>query len=406
MTSLRGVEEAFSRNVARYAKRWPPMESLREGLSTLARQLYTECGRTLPGSVSRALADPGVPLIEVAHDGQLPHLGIVRLVLKAAQVAHLSQGMAVYLVGDHYTANMRPHNLFLGIPLRGKNPDEVKQPLRLPISGDSARVPFMCLPPLGSDSLERVYLRALHWIQMNIAYERSRGIRVLDAELIFSRLNHSFADLRRHADAALSMGDWLVRVQLGQLGTLINDPPLPLVVLPMSRFREVVREELRILALSSSRFGGDLRPGLWAFCPACRNRSRPDVIGDSVRLRCHRCAQTHVETVNPAGPNQFPDVVSFEAATLPLFAGWVVGSHAGYLPSIDRIFMERQRHESPPRQALTSVPTFRGVGEPKNGYGRSRLLRVSLEIHAKELQAPLMAPWEDNPHLTSPHLQG
>src|SRR2546430_16835935 len=89
-----------------------------------------------------ALADPDTLLIEMAHDGQLPHLGIVRLVLKSHSIARQdSNALALYLVGNHYTAAMRPENLRFGVPLKGGSPDDVKEPPRIRLGKAQAHVP-------------------------------------------------------------------------------------------------------------------------------------------------------------------------------------------------------------------------------------------------------------------------
>jgi hypothetical protein len=57
--------------------------------------------------------------------------------------------------------------------------------------------------------------------------------------------------------------------------------------------------------------------------------------------------------------------------------------------------------EPPPTFLLASVPTFRGLGDPREGFGKTRLLRALLEIEATDLGLALRAPWNENPRIFS-----
>jgi hypothetical protein len=71
------------------------------------------------------------------------------------------------------------------------------------------------------------------------------------------------------------------------------------------------------------------------------------------------------------------------------------------LPAIERTYDRLFRSPMPPRFFQTSVPVFRGIGDPPEGYGRTRLLRALLEMDPAALAAGLRAPWEENPKLRS-----
>jgi hypothetical protein len=97
-----------------------------------------------------------------------------------------------------------------------------------------------------------------------------------------------------------------------------------------------------------------------------------------------------------------PDIVAYEVALFRLGTdAWVVGSRASYLPAIERTYDRLFRSPMPPRFFQTSVPVFRGIGDPPEGYGRTRLLRALLEMDPAALAAGLRAPWEENPKLRS-----
>ena len=401
VVSVFSIERDFARQVKKRIRAVPPSAVIRESLVTWVKETYSQYGRELPASLLNSIADPSVPLVEVAHDGQLPHLGIARLVLKTAQIAGLAGGVALYLIGDHYSAAMRPRNVFLGIPLRGKNPDEVKKPIRLPINGADRRRPFMFLPSPAAEELERLRAKTWHWYEMNIAYEREQGCQMLGVEELGDRVSSWFESLATESVRARSMGDWLIRVQLRLLESVLSGTPLPLVVLPMSGFRRVIGAQLKDALVGSLHEEHPEGHGIWMFCPLCRIRGHPTLAGERVTLRCEHCATTAEEPLDPTSLNQFPDVVTFEVGALELFSGWVVGSQARYLEDVDVIFERRTSSKPPPRYTLSSVPRFRGIGDPLPGYGRSRLLRVLFEMDGPELCTPLLSPLAEDPSIRS-----
>ena len=100
-----------------------------------------------------------------------------------------------------------------------------------------------------------------------------------------------------------------------------------------------------------------------------------------------------------------PDIVAYELGLFRLgIAGWVVGSRAPYHSVIERANEARHSIPMPPKFFLTSIPTFRGIGEPAEGHRRARLLRVLLEVDGPTLLGRLLAEWTENPEIVSPHL--
>ena len=399
-----GKESALAAEVAEFSRTFPPSITVREALGQLVEDTYPECGRPIPYSLTSRITSSETPLVEVAHDGQLPHLGIVRLVLKSAQVAKLSDGVAIYLIGDHYSAEIRPRNVLVGMPLRGRNPDEVKQPLRLPIHGSDKEVSFMYLPPPSLAEIDTLHSRTWDWFEKNIAYERSLGNRIEALDKLRERISLWYDRLGQESVAAGSLGNWMIRVQMRFIEEILGTKDLPLVVLPMSRFRSLIAAELREIIGSPRAQSDGPKAGIWVHCPRCKVRGRPDMTGSQVHFLCGRCRSEVEEPLDPAGPHQFPDIVSFEAAALQVFSGWVVGSNAEYLPSIDRIYEDRRGTRSPPRAVLSSVPFFKGIGEPPEGYGRSRVLRVLFEVDGPAFRDALLSPWMQNPRIASPYL--
>jgi hypothetical protein len=97
-----------------------------------------------------------------------------------------------------------------------------------------------------------------------------------------------------------------------------------------------------------------------------------------------------------------PDIVGYEAGLFRLgIGGWVIGSQAPYHAEIERLYREEYGEATPPKFLLASVPTFRGTGDPPEGYGKTRLLRAWLETEPPALAAALLAPWNENPRIRS-----
>ncbi len=375
----------------------------RDRLGTCLRDLYVRRLR-LPDAAVRvdatraALENPNTVLVEMAHDGQLPHLGIVRLVLKARQIAAAAgRGMAMYLVGDHYTAEMRPENLYVGLPLRGADTDHVKNPLTVPVGRKARHIPFRWLPPPSAESIDDLERRSEAWSVNNAAYAGRRSA----IPEVHERIRHHFDLLRTSAAATTSFGDWLMRVQVLWLEELFGGPPSHLAVLPMSGITE----------WASDRLGQLLNPresaeGLfWIYCPSCYRRYRPRRSGEQFAADCGSCKKT-VFASWPRDADRFmPDIVAFEMALFGLgIAGWVVGSRAAYHPAIEAEYRARFRREMPPKFFVTSIPRFVGLGEPPSGHPRARLLRVLLEMDPLDVRRALEARWEDDPVLRSPLL--
>jgi len=97
-----------------------------------------------------------------------------------------------------------------------------------------------------------------------------------------------------------------------------------------------------------------------------------------------------------------PDIISFENAYFRIgIGGWVVGSRAPYQKVIDKVYSEFYGIPTPPRFLLNSIPIYRGIGDPDNGYGRTTLLRALIESSPQELYEKLMSPWKENSYIKS-----
>ena len=405
-------------------------EDRRRDLARFTRDFYKKrlqvrASRSLR-EVFDALADPDTLLIEMAHDGQLPHLGIVRLVLKSHSIARQDpDALALYLVGNHYTAAMRPENLRFGVPLKGGSPDDVKHPPRIRLGKAQAHVPFRLLGPPSAHSLFALRDQVTDFVENNLSHEAKRGHRTLPnaRKRILLRLDEEFRMLVLAASEVASFGDWLIRAQYDLFHRMMGEEADRIVFLPMADLTSLLRPELTVVAerandvsaikaeVGREQLSAGIEPytrsarepPLWAYCLACYRRTRvPWQPGNALEMVCPFCATHVVLAAEEAWKWVMPDIIGYEAALFRLgIAGWVVGSHAPYHPVVERTYARLFGVEMPPKFFLTSVPVFRGIGDPRDGYSRTRLLRAFLEMDPPALAKGLAGPWSDDPKLRS-----
>ena len=421
---------AASRAYHDWARKAYPLEDRRKELSRFARDFYRNRLHVRPNLTSRAtfdaLADPETLLIEMAHDGQLPHLGIVRLVLKSHAIARQDpKALTLYLVGNHYSANMRPENLRFGAPLKGGSPDDVKHPPKVRVGRAHANTPFRLLRPPSAHGLNALRDQISDFVENNLAHEEKAGRRKApDAkERMTARLEDLFQILNRAARDVDSLGDWLIRVQYDLFRRMLGREANRIVFLPMADLTNLLHPELATVAeradevsaikaeVGREQLASGIEPytrtpqesPLWAYCPSCFRRSRnPWIPGTALELRCPYCRSHVVLAAEEAWKWTMPDIVGYEAALFRLgISGWVVGSHAPYHPVIERTYARLFGTEMPPKFFLTSVPVFRGIGDPREGYKRTRLLRALLEMEAPAVAKALNGPWTEDPLLRS-----
>lgn len=408
-------------------------EDRRRDLAHFAAEFYRNRlgGRDSPETraVFEAVADPDTLLIVHSHDGQLPHLGIVRMVLKAHDVASLDRkAVTLYLIGDHYTAAMKRTNLRFGMPLAGRSPDDLRNPPKLPFEKRS-QTPFCWLPPPPEYDLEMLRHKIAAFILQNLGHEKRGGGRPLPhaKEEIMMRLHDLFAQLTRATRETESLGDWLIRVQYDMFKLMLGPEASRILFLPMADLTRLFRGELttiaeradQVAAIKAAVSAEQLARGeepyqreaqaspFWVHCPACFRRTRhawrPQT---SVDFVCPFCGSRNLLEGEATWKWTMPDIVAYETALFRLGTdAWIVGSHASYLPVIERVYARLFQSEMPPKFFLTSVPVFRGIGDPSEGYGRTRLLRALLEMDPSALAAGLRAPWGEDPKLRSDLLE-
>jgi len=344
-------------------------------------------------------------------------------VLKAHEIAASSgKGLALYLVGDHYTPDMRPENLYVGLPLRGIDADHVKNPLTVPVGRTFRHVPFRRLPPPSATSLDEIERRSEAWLVNNAAHAGHKS----SLAALKSNLRAQMDMLRDSARQTRSFGDWLMRVQVLWFDALLGGPSPHLVILPMSGIVDwlpeilegIAREDERLVRIktevsTAQRMGGktpysgtdSVRSSFWVYCSRCERRSRATWANGMFRGSCVKCREPSTARWPEEASRVMPDIVAYETALFRAgIAGWVVGSPAPYHPVIERTYRELFGLEMPPKFFLTSVPRFWGLGEPEVGNPRARLLRVLLEIEPGVINESLAGPWDSEPRLRSAFL--
>ncbi len=406
------------------------MEGRRRDLAEFATEFYERrlgiAGDAETRGVLDTIANPDTLLIEMAHDGQLPHLGIVRLVLKAHDIARLDgRAVTLYLVGNHYTAAMRPDNIRFGVPLMGESPDALKHPPKLRIGKAHAHTPFRWLPPPSAHDLEALRNQVADYVTNNLAHEQKLGTLVApDAtDKTRARLDEMFGLLALAAREVQNFGDWLIRVQHDLFHRMLGAEANRILFLPMADLTTLVRDELTVVAeraeevsvikatVSARQLARGEEPyqrlgeasAFWVYCPTCfrriRHAWRP---GTALDFACPACKGRQFLEGEEVWRWLMPDIVAYEVALFRVgIDGWVVGSRAAYHPAIERTYARLFKTEMPPTSFLTSVPVFRGIGDPREGYGKTRLLRALLEKEPSALAADLRAPWREDPKLRS-----
>lgn len=406
-----------------------PLREKRAALADFALACYKRL-RIHPSPGAReaieSLREPDMLVLEMAHDGQLPHLGIVRLVLKTDDIARVDgHAVTLYLVGNHYSPSMRPDNIHFGMPLQGQSPDTVKHPPKVRIGKANAHKPFRWLLPPSVEDLARLRKQVDDFLVNNLAHERERLSREPDAskEVLRGRATRIFSLLDTAARDVRTFGDWLIRVQHDLFRLMIGDGADRVVFLPMADLVDLLREELATIGRSADALSSvkhevseeqkargeesyQTKPepsSFWMHCPACTRRQRaPWYPGSPVEFACAVCGHRQSLTDPEVWRWLLPDIVAYETAVFRLgIGGWVVGSRAPYHPVIERAYPRLFGISMPPKFLLTSVPTFWGLGDPPAGYPKTRLLRALLEMEPDAVAAALRAPWNDDPRLVS-----
>jgi hypothetical protein len=387
--------------------------------------------KEMGSSIRDSLLDPGTPLIEVAHDGQIPHLGIVRMVLKTYHISTLlPNSLVLYFIGDHYSADMCKESTLFGIPQMGKSPVEQKRPVGFKIGRKNQHVPLKWIEPPTEEMINDVECEVNDWIINNISFEKKRGNFVQDKDIIKKNLQNIVAILKDSATEVRNYADWMIRVQYLLFKQLMGKEVNRILFLPFSNLynlfgdeyqyilkqtktinqikRKVSNEQVsrQLIPYQKSKLE-DLTTCFWIYCTKCNRRGRASKNdNNTIYFKCPFCGITVKGPLHELWDIAMPDIVGFEIGLFRLgISGWLVGSKAPYQEIIEKSYEELYGIPIPPRFLLDSIPVFRGVGESDEGYGRTTLLRALMEVSNEKLFNALMSPWDENPYIESDFLK-
>lgn len=403
----------------------------RQQIVDVVKEFYSKIKIDLNESQEKFLKDsllnPETILLEVAHDGQIPHLGIVRLILKTYHISTLiPNSMVLYFIGDHYSANMCAESTLFGIPQMGVSPNKQKKPIVFKIGRKNQHVPLKWMDAPSDPMIDEVEQGVRDWIVNNVSYEKKKGNVIKDLDKIEGNFKKIFSILRENAKIVDNYGDWIIRVQYSLFKELLGDDIDKIIFLPFSAMTKLAKEEYicalehthKINSIKEEISKKQVDEGLiayqkteipndticfWLYCPNCKRRNRPQKISERhVFFKCGVCGMEIENSIEKLWDIMMPDIVVFENAYFRLgIGGWVIGSRAPYQEVIAEVYKYLYGIPMPPLFLLKSVPVFKGIGDPDEGYGRTTLMRAMLESSGDKLFEALMSPWDENPLIRS-----
>lgn len=402
-------------------------ERLYEIIETFYAKIKIELDSSQQSILRTSILKPDTIFLEVAHDGQIPHLGIVRLVLKTYHISILlPNSLVLYFIGDHYSAEMCAESTLFGIPQMGTSPNNQKGPIVFKIGRKNQHIPLKWIEVPSEQMILEVERGVRDWIMNNISYEKKKGNIITDYDKIEENLEKIFSLLRENAKMVDNYGDWIVRVQYTLFKELMGDEINRIIFLPFSDMTKLAKEEFKYYLEETEKINSikkemsekQLNNGLipyqkteisketicfWLYCPNCRRRTRPERCEDgTVKFKCGVCNTRLKDSIDNLWDYVMPDIIAFENAYFRLgIGGWVIGSKAPYQEVIAEVYKTLYNIPMPPRFLLNSIPVFRGIGDPDVGYGRTTLMRALLESSNTMLFEKLMAPWDENPYIES-----
>jgi hypothetical protein len=377
-----------------------------------------------------SILNPETIFLEVAHNGQIPHLGIVRLVLKTYQISTLiPNSLVIYFIGDHYSADMSPESTLFGIPQMGVSPNQQKNPVVFKLGRNKQHIPLKWINSPSTQMIDDVESKVKDWIINNVSYEKKHGVYVRNPKEIEANLSKITSVLRKNASIVDDYGNWMIRVQYELFKDLMGDEVNKIIFLPFSGMTNIAKNhyinvldhtrEINNIKEEASRKQSEAgmipyqkakrsedTVSFWLYCPECKRRSRPQRLLDgTLSFKCHVCNTEVRDSIDNLWDIVMPDIVAFENAYFRIgIGGWVVGSKAPYQEIISEVYKYLYGSPMPPRFLLDSIPVFRGVGDHEKGYGRTTLMRALMEISAEKLFTKLMSPWNDSPYIESDYL--
>lgn len=299
-----------------------------------AHEVTARCDRLVP---------PHLAAVEFAHTPQLPHAGVVRLLLQSQLLAAREAGTFVYFVNDHMPATALPEARYIPVT----NADGlVAKPPRFGPGKKSGKGGMHRTPPPSRHTVDSVLHR-------------------IDELLPSAGGTTQLADVLQVAsDSTNSHAAWLVRVQTD----LLNLRP---VIIPTTGLA-------RALPGPADAYFRARVDGRWKVCDRCGYRVQLPVSAE--RDRCPHCG-------SPEPATDVPDVVGRQALGNMFGLAWrVCGTVKPYQEIADRTSLEVLGVPAPRRWHITGRTEVR---REEQMMERANLVQLVAEgTSVAELQPP------------------
>jgi len=347
----------------------------RKRLSKAVRTLYSRMKKPLTEKQEEILDGlEKAEIFEVMHGAMIPHLGIYRLVLRAA-----SKGVAVFFVKDEYEHDWYPEVRAIRMWLRDIHPSRQPSGIVLPIEKDK---PVRFVPPPTrkellalADKIKTRYYHNIRWVREKIGLKLSkRQIRE-----IMTRVDETIALMAKDAELTDNYADFTVRLFIDLLE--MTNPDLYDRVF----FCSYLDSLEKIFPEDMERLYNAYPQHFWHYCKNL-HRNREPV--------CPKCGEPYVMIT--------PDIVTYQAMTALIRPkARIVGGIKDYSLKADKITKEFYGIEPPERIVVGKpYPTFYGIPEYW-GDTRSSIIRVLWEVDARTIGKALI---EEAPIIKSKYL--
>ena len=420
----------YHNNYIRTDEKFVKRQQIYQSVIDFYSKIQIELSSAQESNLKDSILNPETIFLEVAHDGQFPHLGIVQMVLKTYHVStFINNSMVLYFIGDHYSADMRAESTLFGIPQMGVSPDKQKKPIVFKIGRKNQHVPLKWIAAPSAQMIDEVERGIRDWIVNNISYEKKKGNVITDVKMIENNLKNIISILRESAKIVDNYGDWIIRVQYILFKELLGDDINKIVFLPFTEMTKLAKKEYiynfehtrEINSIKKEVSKKQVESGLipyqktdiseditcfWLYCPNCKRRTRPIKCSENgIAFKCRICNSEIKGSIDDLWDMIMPDIIAFENAYFRLgIGGWIIGSKAPYHDVISETYTYLYGVPMPPKFLLSSIPVYRGIGDSDEGYGRTTLMRALLETSNEKLFESLMSPWGDNPYIESDFL--
>lgn len=281
-------------------------------------------------------ASPDTCWVEFAHTPQLPHLGIARLILTAAQEAASCSGVLLYCVNDHLPPRDLPESRYM--PFYNEHGRVAKSPRFGPPKAQ-AKWAMSHLPAPDISILEDFQQR---WITLAHGQSTAAVRRVSQAMI-------------SAAEECTSFAAWLTRVTFDALD-------LKPIVLPTSRLEVALPEQIETLHAHSFIHG-------WSDCQKCGYR-----LGRwPVALEHCSCCKTPISD----NGDFHPDVIGRQAVVNNLDLDLrVCGRSKPYQQQADELTYVLLRRSAPPRLHVTGLSRMMFLPHQEEGEARFNLFQA------------------------------